>query len=497
MKTRLSGFWLEFRKSKTGLAGLFLIVAFVFFALFGSYITPFDPKEEMVAAQVAPPEWIRIIPGYADWPTSQVFDVEWTGDTNDDFDTKLKTDAELAEMMKREKVEVWTVLYKGEVPGEKTARSTFGFTHECAPPSAFKCSFRWRVLNLSEMGYNVELSLLKYTGGNINQYSLWDSNFKISSPERSTRYSYWFDVPSVPTGFPEFADLGSGRAVLYSKRLDFENDSSFLNDVFLGADRYELVIDVRLNAETIASFFELQIFDFEFRTLGKVHGILGTDDRGRDVWSRILAGTEVSFIVGMIVATFGTSIGLAVGILSGYLGGFVDEISMRTVDLLMCLPALPLLLAAAEMFGRNIYIAIFIIVITGWMALSRLIRSHVLALREAPFVEAAISIGSTRKHILARHILPNVMHIAFSYLILSVSTAIILEATLSFLGLGDATLISWGRIINEAMVGGALSKDAWWWMFTPGIAICLVCLGFVFVSNAFDKVVNPKLRARR
>lgn len=474
-----------------------MIAGFVFLAIFGPSFASYDPTEVMVATPLALPQWVAMQQGYSDFPPSLSFDVQWETNSRDAFDLEFTEDSGLASMLKRETVTVWSARYVGNSSDEVESKSTFNFTFNYRAPEAFKCSFRWRVLNLSEMGYNVELALVRYSGAETQEYSLWDSNSRPGSRERSTEYSYSFDIANRPIGFPRYEELGSGREYLYKSRLGFIDEPDFLNATFSNKGDYGLVLYVRLLPETSASTCEVQIFDFDFVIHGKIHGLLGTDDLGRDIFSRVIHGARISLMIGLLVAIGGTSIGVLFGIISGYLGGFFDEVSMRTADLLMCLPGLPLLLAAAQMFKANLFVAMFIIVILSWMALARMIRSQVLSLRESAFIEAAIATGGSRFYILRRHILPNVLPLAFSFMVLGVPNAILTEATLSFLGLGDPALVTWGRIMDEAMKGGALAQDAWWWMFTPAIAIVFVCLGFVFVGHAFDHIVNPRLRARR
>lgn len=497
LKTRISGFWREYRRSKIGMVGLFMIAGFVFLAIFGPSLSPYDPTQQMVATPLALPQWLAQLEGHSDWPPSLTFDVQWKADSSNAFDAEFREDSGLASILKREKVYVWSVRYVGNSSEDVESKSTFNFTYNYQPPATFKCSFRWRVLNLSETGYNLELGLIRYDGDKAKEYSLWDSNSGPSSPVKSTNYLYSFDIPGLPVGFPRYVELGSGSTYLYRDRLGFTSPTGFLNETFSSKGPYALVLYVRLDPKTSVSTFEVQISDFEFVTLGKVNGLLGTDDVGRDIFSRVISGARVSLLIGLLVAVGGTSIGVLVGIVSGYLGGFVDEVSMRISDLLMCLPGLPLLLAAAEMFRGNLYIAMLIIVVLSWMGLARMIRSQVLSLRESAFIEAAIVTGCTRFNLLRRHILPNVLPLAFSFMVLGVPTAILTEATLSFLGLGDPALVTWGRIMDEAMKGGALAQDAWWWLFTPAVAIVVVCLGFVFVAHAFDNIVNPRLRVRR
>lgn len=495
LRAKILGFWQEYRRSKSGIIGLVMIFGFVFVAVFGPSIAPYNPETEMLAARIALPQWMAMLPGNNNLPPSLSFDVNWTAKSNDAFDFRLEEDGELAEMLNRDMVNVRSILFKGDSAEETGFKTVFNFSYNYESPEAFKCSFRWRVLNLNQTGYNLELCLTRYNENGTKECSLWDSNFNAASPQESEEYLYYFDIPGLPAGFPRYVELGSGREILYMQRLDFSSEESFLDEIFSKGD-YSLTFYVRVKPESMTSKIEVQIFDFNFRTLGTVHGLLGTDSRGRDIFSRVLYGTRISLIVGLLVATLSTSLGLLVGTISGYLGGIVDEISMRTVDLLLCLPVFPLLIITAQMFNRNLYVAMTLIVLLSWMAGARMIRSQVLTIRERPYVEAAVATGCSSLYILRTHVVPNVLPLVFSYMILTIPSAILIEASLSFLGLGDPTLVTWGRIIQEAMKGGALTSRAWWWLFSPGIAIVLVCIGFVFVSHAFDRIVNPKLKTR-
>ncbi|MCZ2809772.1 MAG: ABC transporter permease, partial [Candidatus Bathyarchaeota archaeon] len=183
------------------------------------------------------------------------------------------------------------------------------------------------------------------------------------------------------------------------------------------------------------------------------------------------------------------------GIVSGYVGRIVDEVLMRFSDMLLVLPGLPLLIVLISVLGTSLWNIIFIIGVLGWMGFARVVRSQTLSLKERPFVEAAKAVGAGRLHIIVKHILPNVVSLIYVSLALAVPTAIILEAALSWLGLFDPSVMSWGRMLRDAQANNGI--EMLWWIIPPGISIALVSLSFILLGYALDEILNPKLRRRR
>ncbi|MEW5784003.1 MAG: ABC transporter permease [Bacillota bacterium] len=223
---------------------------------------------------------------------------------------------------------------------------------------------------------------------------------------------------------------------------------------------------------------------------------LGTDDLGKDVFAGMIIGSQVSLLVGAAATAISMFIGTVIGLASGYYGKTVDTLLMRFTDVFLVIPWLPLMLVMAALLGPSLGNIIFVIGITSWAGTARIIRAQTLSVKERPYVERARAIGSGDTHIMTHHILPNVFPLIFANTVLVAAVAILSETTLSFLGMGDPTRVSWGMMLHFAFEMGAVSHGAWWWLLPPGICVVLVVLGFTFMGYALDEVLNPKLRRR-
>ncbi len=220
---------------------------------------------------------------------------------------------------------------------------------------------------------------------------------------------------------------------------------------------------------------------------------LGTTDRGRDVFSQLLVGTRVTLLVGSLAAFMAVFIGTNVGLISAYFGGWVDDLLMRITDIVYAVPFLPFAIVLVAIIGSSIVNIIAAIVLILWRSTARVIRAQVLSHKNRPYVESAEAIGASDVRIMYRHILPNVLPLAFLYAAFAVGWAVIAEASLSFLGFGDPNMLSWGEMIFSVYNADAV-RVAWWWVFPPGIAITLFVMSVFFVGRTLEKVVNPELR---
>lgn len=221
---------------------------------------------------------------------------------------------------------------------------------------------------------------------------------------------------------------------------------------------------------------------------------LGTDFMGRDILSQLLAGARVAFMVGVSAAFMSIFLGTAVGMTAGYMGKLIDTFLMRTADVIMVLPTLLVVLILASLFGQlNIWTIVLIIALFRWPGVSRVIRSQTLSLKHRPFIEAARVAGASHMRIIFRHIMPNVLPLAFLYMTFRVTAAIIIEAALAFLGFGDPGTVSWGMMLQWVWKTGHMFK-ALYWLLPPGICISLITLSFYMIGRAMDEVLDPRLR---
>ncbi|WP_249694303.1 ABC transporter permease [Stappia sp. WLB 29] len=223
--------------------------------------------------------------------------------------------------------------------------------------------------------------------------------------------------------------------------------------------------------------------------------LLGTTAFGNDVLSQFLHGFRVALIVGLVAALAVGFISTVFGVLSGYFGGYVDDVLMRLTDIALSIPTLPFAIVAVALLGPSIENIILVITILFWRNGARIIRSAVLTERERIYVKWARAAGASHFHIIMRHILPNIVRIVFLWVTMSVAFAILTEASLSFLGLGDPTVVSWGQMLNTAFSSGNL-RTAWWWVVPPSLALVLLVSSLYLIGRAYEEQTNPRLRRR-
>jgi peptide/nickel transport system permease protein len=218
---------------------------------------------------------------------------------------------------------------------------------------------------------------------------------------------------------------------------------------------------------------------------------LGTDHLGRDVLAGVLYGARTSLMVGLLSVILSVAIGVVVGALAGYYGGWIDDVLMRITEIFQVMPRFFLALFVVAIFGANLWGIIFVIGILNWSEIARLLRAEFLSLKERPFVTAARAYGAGNLQIIVQEILPNASSPVIVAGSLQIASAVLLEAALSFLGVGDPNTMSWGTMLNSAQ---QYLRYAWWTATFPGLAICVMTLGVALVSDGLNDALNPRLK---
>ncbi|MGH3777507.1 MAG: dipeptide/oligopeptide/nickel ABC transporter permease/ATP-binding protein [Pseudonocardiaceae bacterium] len=261
-----------------------------------------------------------------------------------------------------------------------------------------------------------------------------------------------------------------------------------------GATILGVLVTVALIAPLLAPYDPTARVGTPFASPSAAH-LLGTNDIGQDLLSELIYGARISLVLGIVAALAATVVGTAIGVVAGYARGWVDAALMRLVDVVLALPVLPLTIVIGVFLGPGLSTQIFVVASVIWAGTARELRSQVLSLREHDHIQALRAMGGRAGHVLPRHVLPAVAPLVVPQFVLATKTAILLEASLAFLGLGDITAKSWGTMLSLAQSRSAFLTDAWlWWVIPPGVGIALTVLSFALLAFAFEERARPSLR---
>lgn len=227
---------------------------------------------------------------------------------------------------------------------------------------------------------------------------------------------------------------------------------------------------------------------------GQEGHLLGTDHLGRDMVAQVVYGARVSLSIGVVAAMISLFVGMIIGSIAGYSGGIVDLLLSRLMDMFLIIPAFFLIIIIVATLGSSIMYVMVVIGLTAWPASARLMRSQAMSLRDRTFIQALRALGESSPRILFRHVIPNGIQPLIANASLDIASAILIEAGLSFIGLGDPNKATWGRMIYD---GRATISTAWWVSVIPGVAIILTVLGFYLVGDGISYALNPKSRKVR
>lgn len=222
--------------------------------------------------------------------------------------------------------------------------------------------------------------------------------------------------------------------------------------------------------------------------------LLGTNDIGQDILSEVVWGARTSLIVAVGVPAIALGVALLIGVAAGLLGGWVDFVVTRLVDVFLAVPVLPLLILVAALAGSSLGTLVVVIGLVGWPRVARILRAQTLTLRQRGFVQAARGLGKGPAYVVRRHLVPALGPLLVANFVTIAGVAVLVEAGLSFLGLGDPTRVSWGQVLNRALAfPGIYFSSAWtWWALPAGLAITLTVLGLTFLGVGLEPALNPR-----
>ncbi len=470
-RSGIADFWAQYRRRPYGLVGLVMLAMYIAVALAAPLLTPYDPRktEFFLADRLAAPIWARfIIPRFRNAPPTSRYTIH-----PDQWKVERQERASLSFEEAGDRGETAVIRFEPSVEGGGGARSElswrvhYGFN----PPNTFEGKVTYRV---------------EAPPDGMTQLSL-----VIVDPE-GKEYDIW--------GTAVYGEQDWTTAALDSRDLQMKTrlNMTIFDDpakvIFATKGDYRLVL--KASSESPSAEARLFLAPAKFNILGILHGLLGADHMGSDLWAQLVYGARISLIIGISAAVIGVALGTTIGIISGFLGGPVDEFLMRVADVFLSVPTLPVLIILSAFLGKNMWNIVLLVAAFSWMGSSRVVRSQTLSLKERAFVEAAKAAGASDAYIMVVHILPNVLPLVVANMVLMMPVAILYEASLSFLGLGDPRIPTWGRMLQNARAFGAFTELAWWWLVPPGLAITLLSLSFTFIGNTVNEVLNPRYRER-
>jgi len=503
---RFKNFMSIFTRSKRGMLGIAILMFFIIIAVAAPLITPYDPvyvpshpRNPLIAHRYAKPIWYKYLP-FAEELSENVEPMQDphfnTATSLEELElttsltghsVSLQFIPDIGREEEKEKKGCAAIVFNREEDedplGEVTANLTKVFYYPYkAPPNRFVGQVAMLV-NASE-DVSVTINVVIEKEGGERRLEWWSKTFTSNG-------TTWITPHPL---------IDSNSEISWLKQ-KFGPDWTInpAQKMFSEPGNYRYGLEMMFN-DTRRSKGEkveatVYIDDSYIRLFGNCFGLLGSDGSGRDIFTQLAYGARISLIVGLLSALFSTVIGLLVGLTAGYIGKFVDEILMRFTDLLLVIPDTPLYIVLMAVLSPSVWNLILLISLIGWTGFARVVRAQTLSVRERPFIEAAKAVGAGKSRIIIRHIMPNVMSLVYVTLALSVPYAILSEAWLSWLGLYDPYIMTWGRMLHDVQ-GTAWGYRMWWWTLPPGLCIAAISVSFVLLGHALDEILNPRLRKR-
>lgn len=454
-------FWREFRKDRLGMFGFSLLVAFCLAALVGPLIIPFSDASEKWQditywqdnPESAPPEWTN-------WFAAQKSTSTWRS-------ASVKPNTEEQDGVVKGTAEV-VYEWKADLPPRDVIVLWEG-----------RGQIVYRLMVTRPDGQEILLSQnnIDMSSGGVNRES-------VGSNSSDQMLEWVRTVVGESAGYSIDPYQFSPIDYLFAQA----NET-------MAEERTALTGPYRFRLEYMA-LDGAQIDSLRLAVPGSVSGLLGTDKSKRDLFSGVIVGIRWALLIGILTSLLNVLMGVTLAIVSGYLGGWVDSVIQRITEFFLQLPVLPFIIVISAIFKPSIWFLIGIFCLFFWVGPVKPVRSMTLQIREETFVEASRALGASRLRIILRHIFPILLPFSFASIALSVPGIIVYEASLSLLGLGDATIVTWGQILNGAFSSQAFLSNMWWWVIPPGLAMALMGMTFAFLGFSLDKILHPKLKTR-
>lgn len=453
-------FFNEFKKDKTGVIGLSILVIAILISLLEPLILTYKeaPKrwrdinywQDNPAS--APPIWINIFQKEKASVTSHIEEVSF--ETNY-IDGRLN----------------YKILFE------------YNYNYDKSPVDLiFHLNIRgntgliWKVIRPDKESITLYDGLYNATG-----------NLRISAFNDSKNRILRFYRESVPALFARQSEslITNPIEILFNtKKDDMANDFLALKGIY----KFEITGEFSSVNEEIDSSYMVVV--------GSMSGLMGTDNMKRDIFSGLISGLKWALFIGIATSFIAVIIGVMYGIISAYFGGFVDGFMQFIYQIFIGIPVLPVMIVMSAIFKPSIWTMIAMMILFSWTGSVMTVRSMALQLKEETYIEAARTIGAGHFRIIFNHLTPLLLPFSFASMALAVPSAIVYESSLSLLGFGDATIVTWGQILHDAMKGSAVLSGLWWWIIPPGILIAVLGMSFAFLGFALDKILHPKLRNR-
>ncbi len=530
----LKAFWDEYKRFKIGIAGLLLLLFIIGMAISANIIVPADVRTSwadnprwVYNPKLVPPAWINLFSSKKYLTPTNVEVEDITEYWHTCVEKQIIQNKEYLQKLPEERRKL--IIDKFEEICKKYYKDkgySYIFTYDLkADIVGDDMMIIFRNLNHN---ITVKLDIYRPDGINITDVELGDLSPTLSV--NATRNvtaggAVLFGLTAIPIKLQFNQPLGEAILKKLVKPVAGENASLSLENkfsikalsvvpfIFMKATpaignataptlkgTYTFVVSVIVKGN--GTMTEENRPEITIRFPGAAYGLLGTDSRGRDNLYTILLGSQLALLLGFTYSVAAVIIGVIYGATSGFMRGsgrmWVDEAMQRVNEVLYALPVLPFLimfsyyLRVVYKVQPNIFHIAAMLLIFGWTGVAIVTRSMALSIMGQPYIEAAVAVGASGKRILFRYVLPQLVPYTFAAMALSIPGAILMEAGLSFLGLTDPNMPSWGRMIYEAQ--NALK--AWWWILPPGLMITLTAVAFAFIGTALDTIVNPKLRGR-